>query len=83
LEEANKRVQVALPAWCGYRLLGTIPRRNRAADLLHDESPPQAHGGRMRGPVVDEIRDEAVAPQASDDLRAELGIERDRSVQQE
>src|SRR5439155_11640379 len=56
---------------------------DRPADLLHDERLPRPDLGRVRRAVVDEVLDEGEAANASVDVCAELGIERDGPVQQE
>ena len=70
LQKADERRQVAI--------------LDRPADLLHDETPSTARPpSRARVSVVDEVLDEGEAPDASIDVCAELGIERDGPFQQE
>ena len=80
LEQANERRQVAVPDWWRHRGRVTAPGRDRPADLLHDETLPQADRRRVPGPVFDEVADEGVAPDTSIDVCAEPGIERDGTV---
>ena len=55
-----------------------------ATDLLHDKRFPRFSAGRrVRDSRVDEELDERDAARASIDLFAELGIERDRSLQKQ
>jgi hypothetical protein len=54
-----------------------------ARDLVHDKRDPQSGSGRARSPVFDEVRDEGAAVHAAIDLSAQVGIERDGSLQQE
>jgi len=56
---------------------------DRAHDLLHDKRLPQSDGCRVRGSRFDEVLDEGEAAQASIDVFAEFGIERDGSLQQD
>ena len=83
LEKANERRQVVIPDWWRHRSRVTTPGRDRPADLLHDETLPQADRRRVPGSVLDEVADEGVAPDTSIDVCAELGIERDATFQQE
>jgi hypothetical protein len=69
LQPADERRQIAIV--------------DRALDLLHDKRLPRSDGCRVRRSLVDEVLDEGEAAQASIDLFAELGIERDGSFQQE
>src|SRR4029450_6218244 len=59
------------------------PGTDAPADLLHHKCLPRSDLGRVPRAVVDEVFDEGQASAASIDVSAELGIERDGSVQQE
>ena len=67
-----------------------VTRMHRCRDLLHDEHLPQSDGCGLPGDLanvfgwrVDQGLDEGESADASIDLLAELGIEGDRSFEQE
>ena len=54
-----------------------------ARDLVHDKRDPQSGPFRVRSSFFDEVRDEGATAHAVIDASAQVGIERDGSLQQE
>src|SRR5262249_15322113 len=79
LPKTNELRQVTVSAWILQRGLAATPGINRPADLLHHERFPQPHFGHVHRAVADEVLEEGLAPPATIDVSAELGIERHRS----
>jgi hypothetical protein len=52
-----------------------------ARDLVHDKRDPQSGPFRVRSSFFDEVRDEGAAAHAAMDFSAQVGVERDASLQ--